>query len=310
MKLRFLINAFGVYFLTLILISCDSVQSNPTPEQFSNAPDTIIQEVRISDTCFYNYAWLEEVTSYQSLMNIIRTPLNYYRGSNHDNSFASWLCHLPISSNEKVYLYDGQEKYNQNAQFKVINIDVGTKDLQQCADAVMRLRAEYLYSTNQFDKIKFNYTNGKTIAFNKWQQGHFPKLVGNNISWVASSSNNGSYQSFRRYMDNIFTYAGTSSLSKELIQVESIKDIKAGDVFIRGGFPGHAVIVVDVCENKENNDKCFLLAQSYMPAQNIHVLKNPNNLKLSPWYSIKEIEDYVITPEWTFDVNELKRFKE
>lgn len=310
MSLRLLINAIGVCFLTLIISSCEPVQSNPSPEQIITTPDTIIQEVRIPDNCTYKYPWLEEATSYQSLMNIIRTPLNYYRDSNHDNSFASWLCHLPISSNEKVYLYDGQEKYNQNAQFKIINIDVGTKDLQQCADAVMRLRAEYLYSTNQFDKIKFNYTNGKTIVFNKWQQGLFPKLVGNNISWVASSSNNGSYQSFRRYMDNIFTYAGTSSLSKELIQVESIKDIKAGDVFIRGGFPGHAVIVVDVCENKEDNDKCFLLAQSYMPAQNIHVLKNPNNLNLSPWYSLNEIEDYVITPEWTFDVNELKRFKE
>ena len=53
----------------------------------------------------------------------------------------------------------------------------------------------------------------------------------------------------------------------------SIENIEIGDVFIQGGFPGHAIIVVDLAEN-EVGEKCFLVAQSYMPAQEIHVLKN------------------------------------
>ncbi len=38
-----------------------------------------------------------------------------------------------------------------------------------------------------------------------------------------------------------------------------------------------------------------LLAQSYMPAQDIHVLNNPRTHSLNPWYVVKS--EQVITPE-------------
>ena len=98
-------------------------------------------------------------------------------------------------------------------------------------------------------------------------------------------------------------------MSKELQYVD-LKDIQIGDVFIYGGFPGHAVIVVDVAINKTTGDKCFMIAQSYMPAQNIHVLKNPTNVDLSPWFSVSACKNQIITPEWTFETNQLKRFLE
>ena len=83
-----------------------------------------------------------------------------------------------------------------------------------------------------------------------------------------------------------------------------MKDIAAGDVFIHGGFPGHAVLVLDVVEN-ETGEKKFLLGQSYMPAQDFHVLKNPNSQ--NPWYS-NQMEGPLETPEWTFELDDLKRF--
>ena len=213
-----------------------------------------------------------------------------------------------MAKQQKVYLYNGAEKYNQQAQYKIIDIDVGKKDLQQCADAVMRLRAEYLFAMQQYSKIHFNYTNGTNVPYEKWKSGLYPKLKGNNVNWVSSSSNNASYQSFRNYLDHIFTYAGTASLSKELLKVTTLNEIQPGDVFIKGGFPGHAVIVIDVCEHEVTGNKCFMLAQSYMPAQNIHVLQNPTNHTISPWYSVAEIENVVVTPEWTFEPHQLMRF--
>ncbi|MBN2610182.1 MAG: hypothetical protein JXB00_01355, partial [Bacteroidales bacterium] len=56
-------------------------------------------------------------------------------------------------------------------------------------------------------------------------------------------------------------------------------------------------------------NKVFLLAQSYMPAQDIQILKNPNDKSISPWYSL-DFEGDLITPEWTFKKTDLKRFKD
>src|SRR4030095_10250248 len=111
------------------------------------------------------------------------------------------------------------------------------------------------------------------------------------------------YKDFRNYMEFVFTYAGTLSLSKSLKQ-KNIKDIAAGDVFIFGGSPGHAVIVVDVAENK-SGQKVFILAQSYLPAQETQILKNTNDFTLSPWYTAN-ISGSLYTPQWTFELNQLK----
>ena len=47
-----------------------------------------------------------------------------------------------------------------------------------------------------------------------------------------------------------------------------------------------------------------------MPAQETQILQNPNNIELSPWYSVSEIGEKLYTPEWTFSSKDLKRFKE
>lgn len=108
-------------------------------------------------------------------------------------------------------------------------------------------------------------------------------------------------------MDIIYAYAGTISLESELISVD-INEIEIGDLFIQGGSPGHAVIVVDMAFNETTGEKLFLLAQSYMPAQETQILVNPMDRDLSPWYSLNFEEEVIPTPEWTFKRSDLKRF--
>lgn len=303
----FKLKYFSILFLISVFASCQSPK--PKEKSLSEEIDSLNielhHEVEI-DTNEYNFPWLLEYDYSTSIINNIAPPKEYERIDYSVNSFQDWLRHLPLKKNNTVFLFNGEKKYNQSAQYRVIDIDVGNKDLQQCADAVMRLRAEYLFASNQKNNIHFNYTNGVSIPFSKWSSGYYPSLKSNKVLWV-SSPNNSSYNSFKKYMNNIFMYAGTASLEKELDKIE-LEDIETGDVFIKGGFPGHAVIVIDVAINKTNGDKCFMLAQSYMPAQNIHILKNPNNSDLSPWYSLKECKDIIETPEWTFYPDQLKRF--
>lgn len=211
---------------------------------------------------------------------------------------------LPLKpEGEPVRLYTGVLKPRQDAHAAVVDIDVGSRDLQQCADAVMRLRAEWLWAVNRRDDIAFNYTGGGRVPFSRWAKGERPSESGK--SWSRKGKPDASYASFRRYMTQVFAYAGTYSLERELKPV-ALADIAIGDVFIKGGFPGHAVIVADMAEHSATGEKRFLLVQSYMPAQDPHILVNPA-APSSPWYSAN-FDGPLVTPEWTFPEGSLRRW--
>ena len=233
-------------------------------------------------------------------------PKNYKRLATKPNTFANYLQNFTLKpANTKVRFYNGELKRNQKIHAGILDISVGNRDLQQCADATMRLRAEFLYAQKRFDKIHFNFTNGFNVAYSKWRQGYRLKVKGNKVSWYKTSKKSTSYKSFTDYMQWIFMYAGTLSLNKEMKSIP-ISKMQIGDVFIQGGSPGHAIIVVDMAKNIQN-EKIFMLAQSYMPAQDIHVLKNLNKRSISPWYKAKNLT-ILQSPEWEFSNMDLKRF--
>ncbi len=223
-----------------------------------------------------------------------------------EGTFAYYLQNLSLHPpGAKVHYYDGREK-PRDVHAAVLTTDVGDRNLQQCADAVMRLRAEHLYAQKRFAEIHFNFVSGDRIDYDKWRKGYRVRVKGNDVSWVKTAEPSDDYRTFRKYLDLIYTYAGTLSLAKELKPV-SIENIEIGDVFIQGGSPGHAVIVVDAAEEKATGKRLFLLAQSYMPAQEIHVLQNPKSPG-NPWYP-NVAESIIQTPDRTFEVSDLKRFE-
>jgi hypothetical protein len=222
------------------------------------------------------------------------------------NAFGDYLRSIKLKKDNTVYLFNGQKKGNQSAQFAVLDVSVGERDLQQCADAVMRLRAEYLFAQKQFEAIKFKDGDGFSMDFGKWMKGNRVVFSQNKLSWQACETCNASRESFMKYLNVVYAFAGTATLAKELKPITDVKNIEIGDVFIKGGSPGHAVIVVDLALNSAG-EKLFLLAQSYMPAQDIHILKNPKDAQLSPWFST-DFGDILETPEWDFRKEQLKRF--
>ena len=238
----------------------------------------------------------------------IPLPNGYTRTKSPRGTFASWLRNLPLKRHgSPVLLFNGRLKGNQNAHYAVINMSVGKRDLQQCADAIMRLRAEYLFRKGAYKKIKFNFTSGDPFPFKKWARGYRPVISGNSVRWKKKAGKDYSYKNFKKYLTFLFIYAGTASLSKEMKKT-SMRNMRIGDIFIQGGFPGHAVIIIDMAYNPETGSKLFMLAQSYMPAQEIHVLRNPSSRNPGPWYSTK-FRGKLHTPEWTFRKRNLKRFR-
>lgn len=253
-----------------------------------------------------DYPWLRELNHRESIETRIQPPVGFKRIPGGKGSFASWLRGLPLrDSGTVVQLFDGRPKGYQGGVFAVVDLDVGTINLQQCADAVIRLRAEYLLAVKCFEQISFKFTSGHSARWSDWRAGYRPSVSGNRVSWVRQSSPDSSYTSFRKYLNSVFTYAGSYSLEQELLNVEDPKSVLPGDVFINGGFPGHAVLVADVAEDSLGQ-RIFLLVQSYMPAQDVHVLLNPATGE-SPWYPALS-HGSLVTPEWTFSYSDLRRF--
>jgi len=254
-----------------------------------------------------DYVWSPTALNYEPLASRIAPPKGFNRDPVRPGSFAYWLRHLPLKAGgARVRYHNGSLKFNQLVHYAVVDIDVGKRNLQQCADAVMRLRSEFLFANGRLDEIAFNFTSGDRVAFSRWRQGWRPLVRGTKVSWSKQGNGGSNYVSFRRYMNIIFTYSGTYSLEKELIP-STVEDMAIGDVFIQGGYPGHAIIVADVVRHEKTNEKRFLLIQSYMPAQDMHVLRNPKN-PLTPWYALSP-GGTLITPEWIFRARDLRRFR-
>lgn len=235
----------------------------------------------------------------------VRTPEGYERTAAEEGSLASFLRTYPLKeAGSPVLLYNGSEKGNQRAHVAVFELPIENEDLQQCADSVMRVYAEYFYQTGQYERISFHFVNGFQADYVKWREGYRIQVSGNDVSWVSSASYDESYKSFQEYLRIVFAYSGTLSMEAESREI-TVSEIQTGDVFLKGGSPGHVVMIVDVC-GKEDGSKAFLLGQGYMPAQEFHLLKNPLHEE-DPWYYEEEVTYPFSTPEYTFPEGSLRR---
>jgi hypothetical protein len=221
----------------------------------------------------------------------ISVPDGYERIAVKKSSYSWYLRNYSLQPNgTKVRCYNGKLKRPANVYTAVLKMDIGNKNLQQCADSAMRLRADFLYSQKRYSKIHFNLLGeNKTVYYKDWADSSY------------------SYESLRKYLDYVYAYANTASLKEEMEKV-NINNIKIGDVFVKAGTLHHAEIVVDVAIDKRTGKRIFLLAQGYSPAQDVHILLNFNNKNLSPWYS----SDFNVlkTPQFNFSRDDLRRFKD
>jgi len=234
-------------------------------------------------------------------------PQGFERVEVNENSFGHYLRKIPLKPHGAIVKYhNGYEKDRPDVYAAVVDLPIGTKNLHQCADAVMRLKADYHYSREEWDSIHFNLTNGFNLEYRQWKEGKRLKVDCNKTFWYNDSSPSTDKDSYWKYLETVWSFAGTLSLSKELKPI-AIENMQIGDVFIQGASPGHAVIVVDVAINKTTDQKVFMLAQSYMPAQETQILINPRYSELGVWYS-SDFEKTLITPEWNFRLGDLKRF--
>jgi len=218
------------------------------------------------------------------------------------NSWQYFLQHLPVVD-EPVIDFTGKPIGYQEKHVGIIPYDVGNTDLQQCADALMRLRAEYLFQQKRYDEIGFHFVSGDYYRWNDYCKGLRPATKGNGVKFITVSSSEKTHESLRKYLDIVYTNASTISLSKEL---KTANDFNIGTVVIYAGSPGHCFIIIDEAINKER-EKVYKLAEGYSPAQSIYVLRNLNEDGVSPWHKLKK--GVIETASYRFENYKLGKFE-
>lgn len=224
------------------------------------------------------YAWPHAAAD-EPLAHRFAPPPGATRVAVAADSFGAFLRDLPLlPAGAEVHLWDGTRKARQDVHAAVVDLDVPPRDLQQCADAVMRLWAEYRFARRL--PIAFHPDPGRPRAL---------------VFDPRRAAGTDGRRAFSRWLVRVFADAGSASLQAELEPVR--RPVAPGDVLIQGGYPGHAVLVLDVAVGGDGR-RWLLLGQSYMPAQQFHVLRNPASP--SPWYDAAALDapGGLKTPEW------------
>ncbi|HVY45643.1 MAG TPA: DUF4846 domain-containing protein, partial [Minicystis sp.] len=175
----------------------------------------------------------------------------------------------------------------------VVAIDVGARDLMQCADSVIRMHAEWRWSTGARDEA-YHALAGPLMSFPRYLAGDRPRAAGARLVWEREARpQRAEHAAFRRFLDEVFTFANTISLARESSAVAR-DALRPGDFFVLPGGPGHAVLVLDAARASDGR-VALLLGQGFMPAQGFYVVR-PS--RASAWFVVAPGDAAVPTPFW------------
>jgi hypothetical protein len=227
-----------------------------------------------------------------------------------EKSFGAFLRTLPLApAGTKVQDYRGTPLYDDGRHENigaVVDIDIGARDLQQCADAVLRMHAEWRYGNGERD-LGYHAASGQPLVYKKWLGGErmVPEGKAVHLRPVASPRRD-EHAAMRAWLDEVFSWANTASLAREGTAVD-FADVQPGDFFVMPGSPfGHAVLVLDVAKDATGR-AALLLGQSYMPAQSFQVLRPSRD---AAWFVVEPGATAVRTPFWApFPKGTLRRMK-
>lgn len=287
----------GLFVLLLLVVIVALVfQNKPVKETVNYVSNAIVSKE--------NLLFKDSLT----ISSRVKTPQGYKRFAYQKGSFQEYLRHYKLKPfGSKIINYDNSEYYWQKGHIGILDIPVPKNGLQQCADALIRIRSEYLWDANRKDEIGFNFTSGHYYSWIKYAQGYRPKVNGNKVTFYKTASVNNTKENFYNYLNLIYMYSGTLSLYNELESITTVKDLRLGDMLILGGSPGHIVMLADEAIN-EKGEKIFLLFQGNTPAQSVHLVKNLEDSKISPWYNLKMNAEIPVS-NYTFYDSKFARFK-
>jgi hypothetical protein len=237
-------------------------------------------------------------------------PPGFARVDVTPGSFGAFLRTLPLlPDGAPVVDHRGNRLHDDGRHpniAAVVDLDVGKKDLQQCADSVLRLHAEWRYGRGERD-LTYRAASGQSLSYRRYLAGDRASVSGRDLALrPAAPPQKDDHAAFRQWLDEVFAWASTASLERDATKLASLSDVRAGDFFVMSGSPfGHAVLVLDVARD-DRGRAALLLGQGFMPAQSFHVLRPGPGA--SAWFVVEPGAPAVETPFWRpFPIASLRR---
>lgn len=257
------------------------------------------------------YPWLEDATckappAVDTLLARFPSPPGTERVPVAPGSFGAWLRTLPLAAEKTpVVSHKGDVVSRGDDPYvaAVFALDVGSTDLQQSSDVVVRLHAEWQWSTGERE-ISYKSATGFEMPLARWQKGERIIAVGTSFGWAPrEKAAKPDHADFRRFLDTVFAFGNSQSLATTTTPVDAA-DVAPGDFFVHTGSPSHALVVLDIA-NKPEGPKLALLGQALSPPESPHVIRPGRG---TAWFSLRPGQP-VITPNTKeFPWANLRRF--
>jgi hypothetical protein len=258
------------------------------------APSSPVEPTPAPSTAVYPW----KPTATERLDARFAPPNGFTRVEVSGGSFGAFLRTLPLlPAGSKVVDYRGAPLYDDGHHpnvAAVVDIDVGDQNLQQCADAIIRLNAEWRYGRGERD-IAYRSLSGTSIPYARYLAGDRAVMHDNQLVLQRSgATRTDEHALFRSYLDDVFNFASTRSLERDAAHIP-FAEVRGGDFFVMTGQPfGHAVLILDIAKD-DGGRLALLLGQSFMPAQSFQVLQPDSR---SPWFVVERDAVEVKTPFW------------
>lgn len=242
----------------------------------------------------------------------INPPEGYTRIHALEDSIGTFLHDYPVRADgAQVLYYNGEIREDAQAA-AVLDVSLGSRNHEGPAGAMARLIAEYLYSQQAYADISFTLGSNFDFTFDTWRTGKTLRVDGSSVSWESGGEDSNGEENFQSYLSTLFVYISMSTLERDLVQVEDVDsdEIRVGDIFLGTTEDGKktALMVADLCQSDETGERLMLLVQGGAPAQQLHIVENPSDEELSPWYPCGFSAD-LTTPDASIAIEDRYRYK-
>jgi hypothetical protein len=260
------------------------------------------------------YKWVED--SSRLMPKPVETAMHRFAGSlpgytvfaGEAESWTEWLRLLPLAApGTPVRNYRGEIVVPGDDEHlaAVVAIDVGTQNIQQSGDVILRLHAEWRWWVNDLRMLYLSDAKVE-LPLQKWVAGERLVASEGKPTWVrqAEPKPKLDYADFRAYLDSVFTWSDGQALLAESVPLAP-ESLEPGAFFLHEGHPAQVLIVLDVATSQDGK-RAMLLAQAQSPGESLHVIRPNRN---SVWFSVRTDQPVRVPRAKAYGWKELRRLK-